>query len=252
MRILTIYIFLIFSFQSFSQNKAEIEADYEMQGYFKNYENFSIDSLKNQKFELVKEDDRGFGELLFERERDNGVSEKIYRVLINYISDRFTKYKEYKVHTFSKNDSIFGLINYDQYREKTNYYFDFEKLKAQLKFHNEFYQSELTITDFINQSLEDHIYGYVCGFAPISYDIPRYNKLRFDKKKNISEFRNWVKSFNIELQTYGVKALEYLQNKKGIKLTELDKKLILNIKNRNSILNTCSGCLIGIYEKAFK
>jgi hypothetical protein len=54
------------------------------------------------------------------------------------------------------------------------------------------------------------------------------------------------------LQTYGVEALEYLQNKKGIKLSELDKKLLLNIKNRNSILNTCSGCLIGIYEKAFK
>lgn len=121
-----------------------------------------------------------------------------------------------------------------------------------MDFHNEFYQSKLTITDFVNQSLEDHIYGYVCGFAPISYDVPRYNDLLFNKEKNISEFRNWIKSFNIELQTYGVEALQYLQNKKGIKLSELDKKLILNIKNRNSILNTCSGCLIGIYKKAFK
>ena len=77
MRILIIYIFLTFSFQSFSQNKAEIEADYEIQGFFKNYENFSIDLLKNQKFELVKEDDRGFGELLFERKRDNGI--KLFR-----------------------------------------------------------------------------------------------------------------------------------------------------------------------------
>ncbi|MGS2727870.1 hypothetical protein ACU8DI_14770 [Psychroserpens sp. BH13MA-6] len=249
MRILTVYIFLIFSFQSFSQNKAEIEADYEMQGYFKNYENFSIDSLKNQGFQFIKEDDRGFGELLFERKRDNGISEKIYRVLINYVSDRYTKYKEYKVHSFSKNDSIIGLINYDKYREKTNYYFDFEKLKNYLEYHNEFYKSELTTSDFVNQVLADHVYGYYCGFAPVSYDVPRYNDLIFDDKRNISEFRNWLKSFNPELQTYGIDAIEYLEKNKGLKLTELDKKLISNIKKRNSILNTCSGCL-GIYEKA--
>lgn len=248
MRILIIYIILLFSLQSFSQNRAEIEADYEIQGYFKNYENFNVDSLKNQKFKFVKEDDRGFGKLLFERKRDNGVSEKIYQVLINYIHGRYTKYKEYKVHTFSKNDSIFGLINYDPYREKANYYFDFGKLQNYLEYHNEFYQTKFTTTNFVNQVLDDHIYGYVCGFAPVVYDVPRYNNLMFDKKKNISEFRNWIKSFNPELQTYGIDALEYLEKNKRIKLTELDRKLISNIKNRNSILNTCSGCL-GVYKK---
>ena len=76
------------------------------------------------------------------------------------------------------------------------------------------------------ETLADHIYGYVCGFAPVVYDVPRYDDLRFDKKRNINKFRDWVKSFNIELQTYGVEALEYLEKNKGLKLTELDKKLI--------------------------
>ena len=249
MRNLIIFIFLISSCSSFSQNRNELEADYEMQGYFKNYWEFNLDSLKNKKFKHVKEINSLTGGFQFERQRDAGVTESIYNITIDFAEGKWMKYKEYNVHIFSKNDSIFGLINYDQYREKTNYYFDFGKLKAYLEYHNEFYQSELTITDFVNQILDDHIYGYVCGYAPVVYDVPRYNDLKFDKKKNISEFRNWIKSFNPELQTYGIDALEYLDKNKGIKLTELDKKLISNIKKRNSILNTCSGCL-GIYEKA--
>ena len=67
------------------------------------------------------------------------------------------KYKEYKVHLFSRNDSIFGLINYDTFREKSNYYFDFEKLQNFLDYHNEFYQSNFTGKDFINQVLAEHI-----------------------------------------------------------------------------------------------
>lgn len=252
MRILTIYIFLIFSFQSFSQNKAEIDADYEMQGYFKNYSEFNLDSLKQKEFKHIKGIDSRLTDYRFERQRDAGINESIYNIAIEFAEDKWMKYKEYKVHVFSKNDTIFGIINYDPYREKTNHFFDFEKLKSYLDYHNEFYESELKIKDFINQVLAEHIYGYVCGFAPVVYDVPRYDDLRFDKKRNINKFRDWVKSFNPELQTYGVEALEYLEKNKGLKLTELDKKLISNIKQRNSALNTCSGCLIGIYEKAFK
>lgn len=110
----------------------------------------------------------------------------------------------------------------------------------------------MSIEDFVNQVLADHIYGYVCGEVPVVYDVPKYDDLKFDKKKNISKFRNWIKSLNPELETYGVETLGYLQNNKGIELTELDKKWVSNIKKRNLTSNTCSGCLIGIYEKVFE
>lgn len=252
MRIFTIFILLLFSHTSFSQNKNELKADYEMQGYFKDYSEFNLDSLKRKKFNVIRQIDPRLTGFRFERQIDAGVTESIYDISIEYVEGEWMNYKEYKVHVFSKNDSIFGIINYDTYREKTNYYFDFEKLQNYLDFHNEFYQSNLTRKDFISQVLADHIYGYVCGEAPVIYEIPRYDDLKFDKKRNISKFRNWLKSFSPELQTYGVDALKYLEKNKDIQLTAFDEKLILNIKKRNSTLNTCSGCLIGLYEKAFE
>ena len=118
--------------------------------------------------------------------------------------------------------------------------------------HNNFYQTNLTREDFINQILSYNIYGYFCGYAPVSYKIPRVNELKFNKKRNAKKFREWLKSFNPELQTYGVDALEYLDKHTSFKLTELDKKIIQHIKKRNSILSVCSGCEIGIYEKAYE
>ena len=251
MRFFKIFILLLFSHSSFSQNEIELKADYEMQGYFKDYSKFNIDSLKREKFKIIKQIDPRRTGFRFERQIDSVVTEAIYDISIEYVEGEWMKYKEYKVHLFSRNDSIFGLINYDTFREKSNYYFDFEKLQNFLDYHNEFYQSNFTGKDFINQVLAEHIYGYVCGIAPVFYEVPRYDDLKFDKKRNISKFRDWLKSFSPELQTYGVDALNYLEKNKGIQLTPLDKKLILSIKTRNSILNTCSGCLIGLYEKAF-
>lgn len=252
MRTLAIYIFLIFSFQSFSQNTAEIEADREMQDYFKNYSEFNLDALKKKEFTFIREIDSRLSRYQFERQRDAGIKESIYAISINFVGEEGMRYKEYKVHVFSKNDSIFGIVNHEPHGEKTKYFFDLDILNTYLGFHNEFYQSELKVEDFVNQVVADHVYGYVCGFAPIFHKVPRHLDLRFDKKRNIKAFQNWVKSFNPELQTYGVEALEYLVKKKRVKLTELDKKLIAHIKQRNSILNTCSGCIMGIYEKVFE
>ncbi|GGE00004.1 hypothetical protein [Planktosalinus lacus] len=249
MRILIICLYLLISFNSFSQNREEIQADFEMQGYFKDYWKFDLDSLEKREFKYVRDINSIFGGFRFERDRDNGITELIYSIQIDYPVGKWMEYKEYQVHVFSKNDTIIGLINYDPFREKTNFYFDFEVLKKQIDFHNTYYKTNFTISDFVDQILDDRIYGYVCGYAPVVYDVPRYNELLFDDKKNISEFRHWIKSFNPELQTYGVDALEYLEKNKKVKLTESDKKIIRTIKKRNSTLNTCSGCL-GVFEKA--
>ncbi|NHN24717.1 hypothetical protein FIA58_003425 [Flavobacterium jejuense] len=237
---------------SFSQSKNEIEADFEMQTYFKNYSEFNLDSLKKKKFKAVKEIESLRTDFEFERVLDGGIKESIYNIVINFVDEHSFKDKEYKVHIFKKNNSIFGLINYDAHRKKKNQYFEEEKLDDYLQFHNIFYQTNFNTTDFVSQVLENLIYSYYCGYGATITKVPEYNNLKFNKKKNRKTFTNWLKSFNPELQTYGLDALLYLEKNKGIQVTELEKKLIANIKNRNSVLNTCSGCEMGIYEKVFE
>jgi len=250
MKKIIVYFLLLNSFSLFSQNRNEIEADYEIQGYFKNFIEFNLDTLKSKKFNYIRKVDSSFGGLLIKRQRDFNITESIYNIAIHFPEGKWMKYKEYKVHIFSENDSIFGLINFDPYREKTNYYFDFDKLNEYLKCHNIYYESELKISDFINQILDDNTYGYICGYAPIVYDVPRYNDFLFDDTSNIVEFKKWIKSFNLELQTYGVDALKYLEKRKKYRLTEMDKKIIENIKVRNSELKSCDGCIIH-YKKNY-
>mgnify|MGYP006159469431 FL=1 len=67
MRFFKIFILLLFSHSSFSQNEIELKADYEMQGYFKDYSKFNIDSLKREKFKIIKQIDLRRTGFRFER-----------------------------------------------------------------------------------------------------------------------------------------------------------------------------------------
>lgn len=251
-RNLFVIVFIIYFTTSFSQVSKSSKVDAEMQQYFINYSKFNLDSLKQTEFRIIRKINQRQTYKVVERKRDFNVRESIFEIEVEYVNNKITLHKEYRVHVFSKSGVIFGLINYDVYQDKVKEYFDFTEFSNYLDSHNNFYQSKVTAKGFVDQVLAEHVYGFICGFAPAIYEVPRYNNVLFDKKRNINKFRNWVKSFNPELQTYGVMALEYLEKNKGITLTELDKKIISNIKKRNSILNTCSGCTFGIYEKVFK
>lgn len=226
-----------------SQNNVEIEVDYEMQGYFKDFQEFNLDTLKNKKFKYIRRVNSTNGGFEFDRMLDNGLKESIYTVVIDYPLEREMKYKEYKVYVFLKNDLIIGLINYDTYRKKTNSYFDYEKLYAHVELHNKFYETKLENSDFVDQLVKMEIYGYSCGYATVSNAALEYKDLYFDNITNAKYFRNWLTSFNPELQSYGVDALEYLEEKYKLQLSPLEKKIIKHIKARNSILLACGGCV---------
>ncbi|AZQ44193.1 hypothetical protein [Nonlabens ponticola] len=254
MRTLNFFILLLIPLLSFSQSQAEMNAVAEIQNYFKEYQNFDLDTLKLIDFKTIREVNPkySFGGFLYARDIDYGLTESVYEVNINYPDNKQIKNKSYNVHTFKKNNIIVGLISFDTYRKDTEFYFEETTFDEYLSNHNVFYQTNLKKEDFISQVLSYHIYGYFCGYAPISYKIPRYNDFKFDKKRNAKKFREWLKSFNPELQTYGVDALEYLDENTSFELSKLDEILIKHIKKRNSILSTCSGCEIGIYERVYK
>ena len=227
----------------FSQNREESEASYEIQGYFKNYQEFNLDTLKCKKFNYIRMINSIRGGFEFERELDDSLKQSIYTIIIDYPLGSYMRHKEYTVSVFSENDSIIGLINYDVYRGNINSYFDYEKLNEYIESHNKFYKTELGISDFVDQLKKRKIYGYSCG-SNIS-DLPlEHDDIYFDNIRNAKYFRNWLTAFNPELQTIGVEALKYLEKNKKLPLSPFEKKIIEHIKTRNSKLLICGGCVV--------
>ena len=248
----SIIIFTI-SIQSFSQEKAFEELD----SYLSDYRQFDFEQFIRHDFENFEIEDNHFnGGYLTTRERDWKITESIYHFEINYWIEKSSRYRFLNLHTFSQNGEIFLVIYHnDSFSERVlepKYFGRIEKLKSVLNAHNNFYHSDFSIEDMISQLSEGEVYGYACGDAPIIEKIPSIKGYKFNQKSNLEIFRNWLQSFNLEMQTYGVDAIGYLVRNKGLKLSIEDQKIINHIKERNSILNTCSGCLEGLYKKAFK
>lgn len=236
-------IFLFIAISSFSQNRSNIEADYEIHGYFKNYQEFDIDTLKKKKFKHIRTINSTIGGFEFERMLDNNLKQSIYTITADLPIKGRTYYKKYSVSVFSKSDSIIGLITYNVYTGSVNSYFDYKKLDVHIELHNKFYETKLRISDFVDQLKKMETYGYSCDYAPISNAPLVYKDVYFDNIRNGKYFRNWLTSFSPELQSFGVDALEYLEEKYKLPLSPNEKKIITHVKTRNSKLQACSGCV---------
>ncbi|WP_430410028.1 hypothetical protein [Kordia sp.] len=238
-------IFLLQSLLLCSQNQEGIDADYELQGYFKNYQEFNLYSLKKKKFKhirLINPRETGGG-FEFDRMLDNNLKQAIYTITIEHPLGRYSRYKEYKIHVFSKRDAIICLISYEASTGNVNSYYNDEKLSAHIELHNKLYETNYRISDFVAQLKERRIYGFQCSYSPIANAPLVYDDIYFDDIRNGKHFRKWLTSFNPELQAYGIHALERLEEKEKLPLSPLEKKLIKHIKTRNSTLLICGGCV---------
>lgn len=230
-----IFLFIIHLNSVAQNNEIEIEADYEIQGYFKNFTDFNIDSLLIQKFTHIIKVSEFHSKEIIQRNIDFGVTEYIYNVNILYSEKELgLKTKSYKTNVYKKNDSIIGLINYEPYRDKVNFYFDFLKLTRVIDKHNSFYNVKSDYSDFINESMINTKFDYVIN-ENNEIEILDSKLVYFKSDVNYKQlYSKWLKSYNIDFQNYGVKSLEYLSEKKKIELTVEEKKLIKYINKRNS------------------
>tara|TARA_R100000322_G_C5374946_1_gene174544 strand:- start:5 stop:754 length:750 start_codon:yes stop_codon:yes gene_type:complete len=230
-----ILLFIIHLNSVAQDNGIEIEADYEIQGYFKNFTDFDIDSLLMKKFTHITKVNEFHTKEMLQRNIDFGLTENIYNVNILYSEkEPRLKTKSYKVNVYKENDSIIGLINYEPYRNKVNFYFDFEKLAKVIDKHNSFYNVKSDYSDFINESMINTKFDYVIN-ENNEIEILDSKLVYFKSDVNFKQvYSKWLKSYNIDFQNYGVKSLEYLSEKKKIELTVEEKKLIKYINKRNS------------------
>ena len=238
-----ITLFLVTFFSTYAQNADEL-ADTEFRKYLNDFENFNLDSLTTKKF-IHFEVQPPFSNTGIQRDF-NITEDKVYVIIIPNGWDFFL---DYNLHIFKENDSIIGVIvkEYSNFK----YYFKDYKLPSLVAKHNDFYNTSLTVSEYLNELLEMEIYGYYCGYSPVYKEVPEKDDFLFDKLENIEVFRKWLGSPNLELQTYGVDAMEYLKKHTKFKFRKEDHKLIKHIKHRNSLINTCSGCNAGIFKKVF-
>ncbi|MDU1889211.1 MAG: hypothetical protein E6767_00855 [Dysgonomonas sp.] len=264
MRISIIIISLFVSILSVAQN----DLDIEFQEYISDYQNFDIKKLSKKEFEHslarfsiqnLPSYRRDTSFLIVNRKLDFDVHESIYRVVLNYVAaDSSLRQNNYRLHVLKLEDQIIGIICNSNYPKKIDTYFDEDKINWYIKQHDLFYQVITDIDVLISDLLQNKVYGYKCGIVPIEKEVPEQYGYKLNEVKNIPVFREWIRSYNPELQTYGVDALSTIYNKAGSEIVqqqkravEYDLKLIDYVKKRNSIINTCSGSIHGIYKSVF-
>lgn len=194
------------------------------------------------------------------RNLDFGIEESIFRNRTEYENRAIIneKYKMTDIHILSRNDTIIAIIGQMPYHRK-KYYIADQQIHEFIDQHNSFYDTNTKLEDLVEDILRSDSYGYSCDMAPVIGGGLTHDGLYFKDIKNKDIFRSWLRSYNVELQSYGVDAMNYLYNHQpNFIITKLDEKtkihdeiLINHIKKRNSIIRTCDGCFGGIYRRVF-
>ncbi len=164
--------------------------------------------------------------------------------------------QDLKINFISKNGKIiYGWISeYDEDEEKHSKLTEFKRtigfLENYTLKHNELYNSEFDQKVFEKQILAEYIVGFGCGFGGNETSLESEQSIYYSENKDIGGLNELLKSFSPELQTLGTIGLL-----KIAKVNNEQKIIIEHLKNRNSEINTCAGCIYGIhypYSKMIK
>lgn len=231
-------------------------ADVEFQNYISNYENFNFDSLLTKKFDnIVKLEKRRYpvSKSLGKREIDFNSHQSKFEYYFPFVGDHVYQCRKYILHVFENSTNIIGIICIDVYSTKPDSiksYFNETELNKYIANHDSIYCTKTTKSDFIMEFSKDELYGYCSGNSPVNIIGPReitgggfgeYPKL-------IDKFREWLRSYNIELQTLAIDALKVIYeapylgfNPESVKKEkENDLKIIKHIKERNVKVWKCN------------
>ena len=233
---------------SFAQDFGK-KLDADIFSILEDYKSSSIDEVKSHDFDntfKLKESgssknnlDFGYWDVAYGFHFDN----------YDLHDSNVANYRNYQIHTIVKNDEIILLYAISSDKNSKQCFFDTVKVERYLDLHNKFYNASTTIEDLKNALISDRRFGTMCGAT--QYSVPQYQGLFFDEVKHRPTFNAWLQSHDPVLQTYGVTALEYLNENKNIALTPEEIKMITQIRRRNSTISLCAGCT-SQSGKAFK
>ena len=159
---------------------------------------------------------------------------RIYTYHINLLTDgKKIFYYTFQLKKFNKIDED----NWESYYSTID---SFDSVNRYSEFENTF--RETYNADIIKSDLfQTIVYGGGCGIAgtPTEYQEILDTYLQ---KKDTKSILVWLKSANTEKQLYAIKGLKVL-TKGGYSPTLEENKLITLVRQKEGIVNTCSGCI---------
>ena len=157
----------------------------------------------------------------------------------------------YQIDFITKNDSIYlKSIKNEYYKNCCSYqWLNEDQLNFYVLKRNKFYASNKkleTIISEISSNLEYAMYcGEVYSLTPQGAQVSK-----FVLKKDFKGLTEMLSSFSCEMQAFGVAGFSLLSKEK-IAIPDQCSKLVTYLKNRNSELQICSGCISGLVEKVY-
>lgn len=225
------------------------KVDAEFQNYISKYETFNFDSLLAKKFDnFLKIEGMSMrnSKSLGEREIDFNLKQSKFEFYFPYAEENSIRWRKYILHVFENPTKIIGIICIDVYSPRPDsirLYCNEIELNKYIANHDSLYSTKTTKYDFIKEFAMNETYGYCQGDGII---IDMKDKLErvgvgFGSYPNpVDKFRKWLRSYNIELQTFAIDALDMIYQgtyfdsfEEAKKNKEKDLQIIKYIKERN-------------------
>lgn len=223
----------------------------EFENFIFSSDSIQIENIKNEKFENILDVQNFYHPIT--RTLDFGLKESIYELRFMYSVNRILRGRGVKIFLFYQDGKNVGkIIDYDQYKNEAKQIsskFD-TNFDTYIVKHNFFYNTKTNGDIFLKDILSRKVYGDGCGYEMTI--TRKIDDVERDNIENVEKYIEWMKSHNPELQMWGYSEIDKLLKNNFIELDSEELKIFNHIKKRNLVIETCSGCTIGIFEKAFK
>jgi hypothetical protein len=157
---------------------------------------------------------------------------------------------EYQIDLVVKNDSIYLKSLKTEYFKKYKYQsLNKMQLLSYLEKRNEFYKSNKSSKQLIKEIVINENYAMYCGEV-IQYTDEAVKVKKLAEAKKIKSLKKMLSNFSCEEQAYGIMGFSFLSENE-IQIPNDCQRLIEHIKIRNSELQVCQGCIIGLVKKIF-
>ena len=251
MKFIFSFLLTLVSLTIFCQKDNYEVAKKEFENFIFNSDSIKIQNIKNRKFEKIP-DIQEYNHPIT-RSLDFDLKESIYELRLMYSVNHILRGRGVRIHLFYLGGKDVGkIIDYNQYESEAKQIsskFNGEFINYIVK-HNSFYNTKTNKEQFVRDILNRKIYGDACGYEMTR--IKKIDDVERDNIENVDKYIEWMKSYNPELQMWGYSEIEKLLKKNLIELESDELKIYNHIQERNLVIETCSGCTFGIFEKVFK
>ena len=248
MRKIFLILFINVFTNLFCQNSDYEKVKSEFEQFIFSADSTKIQNIKTEKFENIFEI-KQFNQTV-SRDVEFGLRELIFNITFVYRSENTLKYPQAEIHHFYYNEKTIGNLIIYAGKDKLSSRKFRSEFQIYLNSHNDFYKTNFSLTDYINDLTNKQTYGDYCG-----YEMTRVKKIdgiKLRNPENAEKYVEWMKSFNLEKQMWGYDQIQYLLKNNLIELEPEEEKIYNHIQQRNAIIETCSGCTFGIFERVFK